>query len=377
MADCGIVELQGVRLEADRGVTREFTRPPERRDADYLARYDATTLIYDGFWRPESGIYVMTAPLFFNLWAPFAATLRCDGQTPKKLRRWEQKRSENVFLHAPRGTLTAQIGGQAYTLPGRVSEAPRFRGLNTVIAVSKNNRLDWIADWARYNVERHGAEGVALVDNGSTDYALEDLAGTLGAVPGLKAALVYSAPFPYGPRSSKSHKSERGAKFFQSAMLNLLRVDATAQAAAVLNVDIDELVDGPEGETIFEAARRHPLGMVTTKGFWAYPAADMPVPVGHAAHRFRSRDNKQNNRKWCIVPDGVIGRRFYWDPHQVGGLLQNLFTEQKRFTHIHCKGCSTGWKPNRWHYEVELVPDPRLDAVLDRYFAAPRQAGVG
>lgn len=366
MAECEIVPLAGIRLDPAAGASRDYTRAEGHRDAGYLDRYDRTTLIYDCVWRPDLGVYVANAPLFLNLWAPFRDGLRHDGKRVASLRRHEWKRCEQVVVPGPRGPLSVDLGGRVYDMPARDTQRDRFAGLNCLLALNRNNRIEWIVDWVRYHVERHGAEGVVLVDNGSDAYALTELADAMAAVSGLKSGVIYSAPFPYGPLSGRVNKRERLAKFFQSAMLNLARSDALSAARAVLSVDIDELVEGPEGKTIFDAAVRNPLGMVTFRGYWAYPETGAAIPTGHAAHRFRSHPIKKCNRKWCMVPTGFIARNFPWDPHQIGGILQNVFTEQDRFTHAHCFGCTTGWKRNA--FDVEVHRDPALDRLMDQYF---------
>lgn len=372
MADCALVHVPYVWLNEAAGVVRDYTRGPKFLDEAYLSQYDRNTLLYDCVWQPERNAHVINTPLLMNLWDPFAASLRRDGKPVAGVKRKILKRSERVTIPGPQGALDVTIGDQTYQLAVRASQTHRFAGMNCLVALNKDNHLDWVADWARYYVQRHGAEGVVLIDNGSTAYSLEDLAAALSGVDGLKAALIYSVPLPYGSMGGRRSKGERGGKFLQSATLNMARSDALAKARAVLSVDIDEIVDGPDSETIFDAAVKNPIGMVTFKGYWGYPESADLVPVGHGAHRYRSVPSPKCNRKWCIAPGGLIGRAFPWDVHQVGGILQNVFTEQKRFTHIHCRGCSTGWKNKRFQFPDSLVRDPQLEALMSRYFPEPQ-----
>ncbi|OSP53517.1 hypothetical protein [Pseudoruegeria sp. SK021] len=371
MADCAIVPVPYIWLKDEAGVLRDYTRSPEHLNPVYLDQYDRNTLIYDCVWQPALNRHVINAPLLLNLWAPFKDSLRRDGAPVPGIKRKVWKRSEQITIPGPPGAMQVRIGEETYPLIARASQTDRFKGLNCLVALNKDNHLEWVRDWARYYVQRHGAEGVVLIDNGSTAYPLEDLAATLAGVEGLKQAVIYSVPLPYGSMGGRRRRGEKGAKFLQSAVLNMARSDALAQARAVLSVDIDEIVTGPEPETIFDAAVRNPMGMITFKGFWGYPESADLVPIGHGAHRFRSEPSPKCNRKWCIAPGGLIGRLFPWDVHQVGGILQNVFTEQTRFTHIHCRGCSTGWKNKRFEFPGGLVPDPELAALMDRYFKDP------
>lgn len=369
MADCEIVALAGVRLDPAGGVLRDFTRAEADRDRSYLDRYDRTTLLYDCVWREDLGVHILNAPLFLNLWPLLRDGLRRNGRPLAGVRRREWKRCEQVTVPGPRGGLSLQIGERHYPIAVRDSLRTRFAGRNCVLALNRDNQIGWITDWLRYHVERHGADAAILIDNGSQAYPLEGLAAAVAGIGGLRAAVILSAPYPYGPLSGRLRRNERLAKFFQSGMLNTARADAASAAGAVLSVDIDEVVTGPKGDTVFDAARRHPLGMVTIKGRYGYPADPAMIPCGHGAHRFRVATERQANRKWCVVPSGPIGWHFAWDVHQMGGLLQNLFTEQSRFTHVHCYGTTTGWKSKRRGFDAELVRDPELDALMDRYFS--------
>jgi len=367
-AEVEIVALAGLRLP-DTGILRDHTRPPDRRTEHYLDRYDRQTLFYDCVYLEAEQGYLFTAPRFLNFWAPFRSGLRRDGKPVRRLRRVKWLRCEQVFLPGPRGALTVEMDGITYPLAPREGLAPEFTGMNALVAVSKNNHLDWIADWAAFHVTDHAAEAVAIFDNGSDAYSLQDLADALAAVPGLKRAVVYSAPFPYGP-ADKSGRFDVSPRFFQSAMLNLARRDALARTRAVLSIDIDELVSGPEGASVFDAAVKNAVGMITIQGRWVYPdpATDRPVP--QREHGFRAEPDKKCNRKWCATPGGAMSRLFGWAVHQIGGIAQNLFTNQTAFRLNHCRGCSTGWKATRFQFPDPLVPDEALRALMRRHFGA-------
>ena len=193
MAGCEIVALSGIVLDPGAGVLRDFTAAPEHRDAAYLANYDNTTLVYDAVWSAPDRAVVMTAPSFLNLWDPFRATLRLDGQPVGRLKRLTGRASEQVVIPASArpGQVSVEIGGRAYLLAVRDGLAARFRGLNTLLAMNRDNPLDWIAEWARFHADRHGAQAVVIADNDSRTYGAADLAACLDVVPGIRAAVVH------------------------------------------------------------------------------------------------------------------------------------------------------------------------------------------
>lgn len=376
VADFAVASLAGRILPADGPLLRDHVRPANRRSDHYLERYDRTTLWYDCVYLDARGSYLFTAPRFLNLWRPFRRGLAQGGAPVRRVRRRTWLRCEQVEVTAPLGALSLDLGAGPEPVAARQATAAGFAGLNCLVAVNKNNPLDWIAGWAGYHARVHGAEGVVLFDNGSTDYAAEDIAARLAQVPGLARALVFRAPYPYGP-GDKALRREVSPRFFQTAMLNLARRDPLARARAVLSIDIDELVTGGRNGTVFDAACRHPLGLVTIPGSWVYPAPGTDGPVDHRAHVWRESPDRATNQKWCIRPGGIMDR-FGWGVHRVDEVFQNLLTRQDAFRLLHCRGTSTGWKAKRFELPETLVRDESLAALMTAEFPdQPSVAGPG
>lgn len=362
-----VVALSGWTLAEDQTLRRDHVRKPDKRSAHYLERYDDRTLFYDCVYLADQQKYLFTSPRFLNLWRPFRSGLRMDGKPVGGLSRRTWLRCEQAALKATPGELELSIGRKHGAIDARPDQMDRFAGLNCVAAVNKNNALNWVRDWANYYVSEHGADGIVLFDNGSTEYSADALAATLSAIDGLKAHLVYSAPYPYGP-TDRSGKFEVSPRFFQSAMLNIARRDALWKARAVLNVDIDEIVRKSGDTSVFDLAVRHPLRMVTIHGTWIYPSPDTVGAVAHAANTYRRVPDRKCNRKWCMTPRGLMAR-FGWAVHQVGGVLQEA-TNTSEVHLLHCRGTSTGWKKKRFDAPQELQADPALAAFLAEHFPA-------
>jgi len=365
--DSRVVPLQGFVLPADGSLLRDHVRPAERRSDLYRARYDRTTLFYDAVWLPERQAHLVTAPRFLNLWTPFRAGLRMGGRPVRRVRRRTWLRCEQVEIPGPADALSLSWDGTDHPIPSRPAETAGFAGANALVTVNRNNALDWIADWAAFHARRHGADAVVLFDNGSDAYAPQDIADRLASVAGLRRVRVFSAPYPYGPAESGG-RFELSPRFFQTAMLNIARRDPLAHARAVLNVDIDEICIAASGGSVFDAAARHPLGMVTIPGSWVYPAPGTTGPVGHGAHRFRNQPDAPCNQKWCQSPRGPFGRLFGWAVHRVDEVFQALLTRQSDVRLVHCKATSTGWKANRFDLPADLRADPALTAVMAAEF---------
>ena len=365
MTAARLVTLTGLRLPADAPVLRDHVRPEAARDAEYHDRYDRRTVFYDAVRTGTGERVVLTAPPFWNLWPMVRAGLRRDGQPLRRVTRQRHEKSEQLVLSLPRDSrLSLWIGDTDHPIAPRPSEAAAFAGLNVLATVAKDEPFDWIADWFAYHRSAHGAEAAVIVDNGSTAYAAADLAAHLAGLPGMAAALVYSAPFPYGPTGGRV-KGERNPLFFQTAMLDLMRRDALAEARAVLGIDIDELVWSRSGRSVFDAAARFRHGMVKIHGEWVYPAPADPLPAPQRRHVFRAVPPRKTAQKWCAVPSGLLSR-FGWSPHHVGGDLVKLVPRSEDFRLLHCRGTSRGWKSGRFD-RPETAESPDLAALMARH----------
>ncbi|QDY69181.1 hypothetical protein [Qingshengfaniella alkalisoli] len=357
--------LHGYRIPDDSVLRRDHVRPFARRTEHYEKRYDRQTLYYDCVYLDDTQTYVFTAPRFFNLWEPFRRGLMVDDKPARKVRRQVFEKGEQIEVKATKGTLSLQFLGVEHPVSARDSLASHFDGLNALMAVSKNNRLDWIEDWARYHIAQQNVQAITIIDNGSTDYDAEEILDRLALIDGLKAANVYSAPFPYGPNDSLE-RGEHSPRFFQSSMFNLARRDVLAGSRAVLSVDIDEIVVCDGATSVFDLAVEKPNRMVKIHGEWAYPAPDSPLPASQGAHRWRSDPAKRCRQKWCATPNGFMSR-FGFEPHRVGGKMVKLVKKTDQAHLIHCRGTSTGWKDKRFDMP-KLKHDPQLDAFMDEHF---------
>ncbi len=371
-ARVSIAALPGCVLREADGLLRDHVRAEARRSAHYLERFDRTTLFYDCVWRPDGAGRVITAPRFLNLWPVLRDGLAAGGQAQRIARRRIWLRCEQLDLPGTEPDLTLDLPGGPRDLPTRRSLAEAFRGLDCLVAVNKDNALAWVHDWARYHARRHGTRGVVIFDNGSTAYDANALAAALAAVPALEAVAVLRAPFPYGP-NDQAGRFEVSPRFFQSAMLNIARRDALAQARSVLSIDIDEIVRSASGRSVHDLAVARPGGMVTIQGRWIYPAPGTDSPRPQRDHLWRADPDRKCNRKWCLRPGGLMDR-FGWAVHQIGGLLQNLLTEQHDCGLLHCRATSTGWKSKRFRLPKSLRRDAELEAFMGAEFPAPESA---
>lgn len=364
MAATLLLDLAGFVLPANGPHLRDHVRPPDRRTAHYLDRFDRTTLFYDVVWQAREGRYLFTAPPFANLWPLLRDGLRRDGR-PVSPRLRRQAKYDQAVLPGPEGALSLVIHGVETPLAVRPDVSARFRSLNAAVTMNKDNPPDWVATWARHHVRLHGLQAVLIHDNGSTAYDAADLARAVAAVPGLDLVAIARAPFPYGT-TDKVEAGEVRPNYLQPALLNLARCDLLREARAVLNADIDELVLSRDGSSVFDAARSSLFRAARLPVYWADPPPGTEGPAIQTAHRYRLTPKPRTPRKWCAVPRGWLSRLGGWHVHHVGGEMFKLVPEDTAHEVVHCRATSTGWHPyKRRHHEDEArAEDPELVALM-------------
>lgn len=345
-----VVPISLVRLPEE-GPVRRYTRPPARQTDGYRAAFDQRTLIYDAW--VEDGVLNMLCPRLLNLWPILKNGLVAGGKSIRPRRR-RFLRYEVLSMRLPDQPVRVEFGDwTAPIIPSGVSRA-RFSGRNLLIAVSRNNALDWIGNWAEAHARGHGTDAVILFDNGSDRYAAEEISDTLSGIPGLADHLVLPAPVPYGPPGG-TKKLEVPPRFFQTAMLNLVRLHYGARARGVLSLDIDEIMR-PARVSVYDMAMRSRSGQVAFPGRWCYAAGSQPT--SQFAHTLTVGAQKPCLPKWCVVPGSLSGR-FNWTVHRLGGPLHQL-SMQERPMFWHCFQTSTSWKKDRTTSHDKATPDADL-----------------
>ncbi|TXR54776.1 hypothetical protein [Reinekea thalattae] len=348
-----IIDLPGVVLPKNSGLSRKHVRSEERWTEHYLERYDQQTLFYDCVYVAKTKSFIITAPRFLNLWFVMRKHLYVNGKRFRgRIKRNTWQRCDQISFRAPADAkLSIQHPHFSTEITPRTSISELFAGLNCALAMNKNNQLSWIKDWVEYHVKAHGLEGVCIIDNGSTDYTKEQLLAELESIKGLKAATVLGADFPYGP-SNWSSRFEISPRFLQTSMMNLVKRDLFSDARAVLSVDIDELVIKNTEQNVFDAAVNSFWGAISFREIKTYPAGDDGAAYSHRDHTLVKEDFNYGNTKWCVNGKGFINR-FGWAVHRFGGGYF-LLTETTDFNYLHCQATTTNWKKDRTTKDADL-----------------------
>lgn len=365
-ADVAVVSLNSLVLDPTGDLQRDppFGARIERPDDP---RYDRHTVFYDAYRTAAGGRVTLHCPKLLNLGKPVRHGLVVDGARPRALRHKRYLRHDEITVAA---SATAQIGlklgDKNFEVMPQTDEGTTFEGLDCLVALQKNNQLDWIESWARFHVNAHGVTGILLFDNGSTSPPPDAIAAAFAKIKGLQVARVVRAPFPYGVKISS--KLSPTAQYLQQAMLNLARNRFLCKAAGVLAVDIDELVKPLPDGTVFDAARTSRFGLHVFKGTRVYPD-DPAQPAPQHAHRNSLPAEPSKVQKWCLIPDR-IANRFPWAVHRSGGPFTGFCVAQAP-GFWHCESTTTNWKGHRLVDRQGLQPDDDLQRAIATYLPVP------
>lgn len=365
------------------GATRVF---PEGLDR---APVDRATLFHDIFHGPgPDEITCMGPPVDRVTPAVDALRFEVRGVTGSiavtdQPPRISEQPCRRIVLAAPglgrARTIDLVLGTARVRVPVRPRQAHLFAGRRVLVALSKDNPLDWIRDWATYHAAVHGTDAVIIYDNGSSAYGLEELAATLAAVPGILASAVVIWTYPFGA----SQPPFRG-NFCQTGMLDHCRRQFAPAARSVLNVDIDELVVGPG--SIYDAIETSDWSALRIEGRWIERPGVASEPE---AQRLRHRDctfhrhdldrpppgkRRPMRPKWAAVParcrDDVE-----WGVHEVYPVAEPSSLDRSwegrpaAFGFRHFRQINTDWKmTDRWRGEPYAPDLHAFDAELAAAF---------
>jgi hypothetical protein len=337
----GCVIPQAVPLERERLHAVPYT--PEIYDE----LYDFKTLFYDAFYTASRGTVTLIAPKLLNLQKIISSgTFQFDDVTVSNKRLHKAFRFDRLVFRTGFRPQVMRLNWQdlELSMPVRDDGSKEFAGLNCLATVSRNNRLQWIEDWAAYHVHRQGVEAILFFDNGSDAYSPADIADTLSGIDGLKTFKVVSVPFKYGPHVRIIW---RRAKFLQTALFNLARLSYLRESAATLNIDIDELVQTTGGKTVFDYTIGSLLGYTRFKGRHRYAiSAKQQDVIRHKDHLHINPDDASKKGKYCIVPSGPL-RFFNWTVHGLYIYPFDRYSFHRCVGFDHFYSISTNWKNDR------------------------------
>ena len=296
-------------LDPTKGIRREPARPLEYQSTDFSAQFDFDTLFFDSFFDNSGNHLILVAPPLLNLASlveKMEVTALPYGQRcPFRIKNMDRHSQVWVTISYPTTEFLIRTEvGEFQIAPGD-NYSNLFSGQRVLLTLSKNNRLEWIQDWLRYNRDIHGANAVLFYDNFSTRYSAEVLLSALVEVSGFDRICVVMWPFKYGPQGLDATRFW-DSDFCQIGVLEHARWRFLQQARSVLNSDIDELVVSSNGSSVFETVERSWSGVVRFHGVWVYGFLDQTQVISEREPlRYTAFDHYLRpppKRKWRIIP---------------------------------------------------------------------------
>lgn len=245
--------------------------------------------------------------------------------------------SVTLAVEAGEGPVTVTWPGGGLTVEPTPPETARFRGARVGLAFRTAETAEAARDWLTWHRDLHGMDAALIVDRAEG----EGFAAALGALmageagprvevlrPGAplgKAGLGPEADLWFAPdapgrdRMEPPEENRWQGPLGEITLYEVLRHRYLAEARAVMNLDISDLLAPFDGPGVFERAEAAPGGVVALAGRHAYP---WQVPRSRAAgfsdHICRMFDGTATRWRWCVGP-AKAGQATTWRLLRVTG----------------------------------------------------------
>ena len=342
---------------------RAMLRAPQFRQPGFEAAFDSRTLFYDAFRHGND--VVLSGPPLHNMRRRFGSATFTSGGSELIAELSDINRTQRSRLRGDAGdAVRVVVDGLDATLPVSPDDREMFRDRRVLTTLSRNNALEWIADWIRYYVAVHEIDAVLLYDNGSDAYTLDELEATISGIPGLAVSVVVNWPFPFGPSAGPNNVWD--SDFCQPSKHEHARFRFLEQAAQVITADIDELIVTVDGRPLHAHLASAASGGLSYRGHWIEGVAGASLP------RFADFDSYDPTRapcakKWTIRP-GAVPQSAQWSTHDLIGWSPDKSLDVR---YGHFRVITTNWKYNRLKLRSDehRVRDVELRRAMDRAFA--------
>jgi hypothetical protein len=348
-------ELNSVFLPEDSKILRQPISPEIPRSDQFMAEFDQRGIFYSVF-RDISGKRVwFLGPKLMNL-GDTLLPISVEGcQSGKQVpMRFVKNVSACVgFVDLPNFDEEVRISLNGYCVNVKVGEnfSSCFEHSRILYCINKDNKLQWIKDWAHFYVKEHRADTLVVFENNSENYSEKQIETELRKVTGLKNLLVIKWPFKFGALDAIAQK--QGLPFhimFAQPVMHLeLYLRYGQYSRSILNVDVDELVVSQSRKSIFEFVEQRLFGCVKFERFLIENLTEVAVAnPSFADFVFRAKSNlgKQDRfKKWAFAPQKIMRRSKTALPrtHAVDGIM-NPYGPKRDFKCYHFAGITCDWR---------------------------------
>lgn len=363
--------LSSVELDPRHGLWRRSERARTLRQASYESRFDYFTLFYDVFWSAPATEILAIGPPFPKPLMPereLGIVALPSGQVCPCRRFGNDHLLGQLAITAPTNThsLMFSLADQHWVVAVQPNLSSLLAGGRALVTLSRNNRLEWIRDWAWFHAAEYGADTVVLFDNASIGYHAADVAAVLRTIPGLRHVLAIHQPAPYGDGIPPEGMP------LQRGMLNVAWRRLLAAAQWMLNLDIDELLILGEGIEVADLlARPEPVVAFNRLNVTNATDGHNPVPPRHRHFWRLPPDVQPIAPKWLVEPERLPVAATLHTHRVQQASTWNCPLQQGFIAHMLPLG--SGWKLDRPRTAAaqadQAVDHPLLRWRLERVFA--------
>lgn len=352
-------DLNSVFLPEDSDFLRQPVSPETPRSEQFMAEFDQRGIFYSVF-RDISGKRVwFLGPELLNLKneiLPIWVNGNHSG-TRTELRLIKHNHALVGFadLSEIDNEVVVEIGDHRLNVNIGENHSRSCKNSRVVYCISKDNELQWIADWARFYVKEHGADTFVVFDNNSSAYTTREIEEALGKVRGVKRSIAINWPFKYGAHDPVAQKQGKPYHFlFAQPVAHMeLFLRYGMKSKSILNVDIDELVISIYRNSIFDVVEKRIFGCIKFDRFLVENVRDQAGNDDISSflgyhYRDKKRLGRQNPwKKWAIAPSKLKLTQtvpMLWT-HRIYGAF-NPYPAANEFECYHFAGITTNWREN-------------------------------
>lgn len=340
-------DLRSAFLPPNSPVVRDRPRPAQLRQQSYDQKFDFHCLFYDVFFSLDNKSIHLVGPPFLNL-RQFIEQGTIDvldtasGETVgveqwkitdlRKVSRLEitlKSAVQQATCYLDFGTLGK------FSIPVNDNLAHLFTNKNVAFTLFKYEPLEWLYDWAEFNVRYHGANALVVNHNSCPHATSDQIMETLQPLEGLDILVIVHWPYLYGPQAAGTGRWD--SNFCQLGLFEQMRRRYFSKAAAVFNSDIDELVVTESHRSLFSLLDESAEGYMQIDSVAVSNGAIRENTSKFGTRRHRdfiflgdAPTNRGSETKWLLAPQ-QNGEENQWLVHRVA----------KRKSDSNLKSCAT------------------------------------
>ncbi len=242
---------------------------------------------------------------------------------------------EHIISGADGAVLTANLGGQAISIPLQPAQTDLFEDKNCLLGIRNHETAQNVADWLAFHARHQGAQAALILDRANDrgfykrlKKAAQDCGLDTVVVLNMTAALGQvdlpdeGHPFccPTAPGKDRMEipkpDPQRSPLGVQS-VFEIMRIAFLNTARSVLSLDVSDLLPETSGR-VFDLAQTSDIGVVPLHGELVFPwRVRSGQECTFADHIYGQFDSGQRARRWCVAPAKT--RDCFWRYVRIAG----------------------------------------------------------